>query len=79
MGTRIASLAAISKVSHTLRAAMAGRLDLFAFRGRFSESAVIEAALEDFFGKAADKDLYAELHHRGYGRRRPSTYESEKT
>ncbi len=63
--------ATVAKVSHTLTSTLAERLAFFAFRCRVSESAVIEAALEDFFADGNDDQLQAELQRRGYGLRRP--------
>jgi hypothetical protein len=68
------SKSTISKVSHTLTASLASRLEDFAFFQRVSESSVIEKALLDFFGDVSDdNELGAELRRSGAGRRRKST------
>ncbi len=69
---------AIQKVSHILGTATFERLQVFAFVGHFSQSAVIEAALKDFFRKASDTELYADLKHRGYNRRRRQAPSSKR-
>jgi len=63
----------VAKVSHTLSLALAERLERFAFFQRVSESAVIEHALNDFFGKSEDDAALGDLLRReGAGRRRKS-------
>ena len=66
----IVSSVGVQKLTHSLESTTADWLALFAHRGKFSESAVIEAALEDFFAKAPDAELYDELTRRGFGLRR---------
>lgn len=62
--------ASVAKVSHTLDVDLADRLEEFAFRQRFSESAVIEFALRRFFEGGADDELGGVLRQSGAGRRR---------
>lgn len=61
---------AVAKVSHTLDVDLADRLEEFAFRQRFSESAVIEFALQRFFEMGDDDKLGGVLRDSGAGRRR---------
>jgi predicted transcriptional regulator len=63
----------IAKVSHTLSAALADRLEEFAFRQRVSESAVIEYALAQFFDGRDDAELGELLRASGAGRRRKNS------
>jgi len=61
----------VAKVSHTLSVALAGKLEEFAFFQRISESAVIEHALNDFFGQSEDDSHLGNLLRQGgAGRRR---------
>ncbi len=60
----------IAKVSHTLDAGLAERLEEFAFMQRISESSVIEFALRHFFRKGDDTQLGGLLRRNGAGRRR---------
>ncbi|MGI8736168.1 MAG: hypothetical protein DLM53_10990 [Candidatus Eremiobacter antarcticus] len=60
----------IAKVSHTLDAGLAERLEEFAFMQRISESSVIEFALRTFFRKGDDAQLGGLLRRNGAGRRR---------
>ena len=62
--------ASVAKVSHTLDVDLADHLEEFAFRQRFSESAVIEFALRRFFESGADEELGGILRESGAGRRR---------
>ena len=63
-------ISSIAKVSHTLDAALAERLEEFAFRLRISESSVIEFALRQFFSRGDDRRLGAQLLRSGAARRR---------
>jgi hypothetical protein len=60
----------IAKVSHTLDAILAERLEEFAFMQRISESSVIEFALRQFFRKGDDGQLGGLLRRNGAARRR---------
>jgi hypothetical protein len=60
----------ISTVSHTLDAALAERLRLFAFRQRVSESAVLEFALREFFSAGGDSERGERLRAAGATLRR---------
>jgi hypothetical protein len=60
----------IATVSHTLDATVAHRLRYFAFRERFSESAVIEFALRELFDGADDAVLGGRLRDAGAALRR---------
>lgn len=62
--------ASVAKVSHTLDVELADRLEEFAFRQRFSASAVIEFALRRFFEGGSDDELGGVLRESGAGRRR---------
>lgn len=60
----------IAKVSHTLHSPVAWRLRRFAFHQRVSESAVIEFALQQFFGMGREAALGSLLRQNGAARRR---------
>jgi hypothetical protein len=63
----------VAKVSHTLSAPLAARLEEFAFFQRVSESSVIEHALVTFFAQGGDDNHLGEiLRTSGAGRRRKS-------
>lgn len=61
---------AIAKVSHTLNAKLAERLEEFAFMQRISESSVIEFALHQLFQRGSDARLGDLLRRNGAARRR---------
>ncbi len=69
-GATHTSVPRIAKVSHTVEADLAERLETFAFRQRLSESSVIEFALGMIFRRGDDERLGRLLRRNGAARRR---------